>query len=159
VTAILQPADQGAAQHPDLEVLLVRLDQELYAVSSANLRGVARYRPITPVPGAPPALPGILSLRGAILPVVDPRLILGLDRPDVSRASRLAVLTHDDVELALLVDAVLDLVALRADTLEAPPAALDPVRAKLLRGVARFEGRPVMLLDLGELIAALRDWA
>jgi purine-binding chemotaxis protein CheW len=151
-------ASQPTTEHPALDVLLVRLDQELYAIPAEHLRGVSRYRPVTPVPGAPAALPGILSLRGAIIPVVDPRALLGLAQAEPTRAARLALLAHEDGELALFVDAVLDLVALPPESVEVPPAALEPARARLLRGVGRFEGQPAMLLDLGELIASVRDW-
>ncbi|HRC77080.1 MAG TPA: hypothetical protein PLO33_15475, partial [Kouleothrix sp.] len=36
--------------------------------------------------------------------------------------------------------------------------ALDPARARFLRGLATFEQQPVALLDLDELIAGLRAW-
>ncbi|MFO7171030.1 MAG: chemotaxis protein CheW [Chloroflexota bacterium] len=142
-----------------LDVLLVRLDQEIYALPTASVREVARHRPPTPVPGAPPALPGIINQRGAILPVVDLRLILGLPQALPTRSTRLVVLTHEDVDMALLVDAVLDLATLPPEAFEPAPLALDPARARLIRGVARQEDGHVILLDLSELIAALRDWS
>jgi purine-binding chemotaxis protein CheW len=148
-----------AEDRPTLTLLLVRLDQELYGLPSAHVREVARYRTLTPVPGAPPALPGILNQRGTILPVVDPRLILGLAQSPVTRASRLVIATHDEIDMALLVDGVLDIVDLPADSISPVPAALDPVRARMLRGVARYLDQPVILLDLGELVAGLREWS
>jgi purine-binding chemotaxis protein CheW len=150
-------AVEPAAERPAIEVLLLRLEHELYAVPSASVREVARFRPWTPVPGAPVALPGIISQRGMILPVVEPRPLLGLDQLELTRAARLVIIVHGDVGLALLVDAVLDLVALPADTVEPSPSALDPARARFLHGVARYEDQPLGLLDLGELIAGLRE--
>lgn len=148
-----------ADDRPTQSLLLVRLDQEIYAIPSSQVREVARHREPTPVPGAPPSLPGILNQRGAILPVVDPRLILGLAQSPVTRASRLVVAVSDDIEMALMVDGVLDIVDIPSDTVEPVPAALDPVRARMLRGVARFGEEPVLMLDLGELVAGLRDWS
>lgn len=150
--------NQGPEERPTVDVLLVRLADEIYALPSAGVREVARHRPITPVPGAPPALPGILNQRGTILPVIDPRLLLGLVQSPVTRSTRLVAMTHEEIDMALLVDGVLDLVALPSDTVEPVPAALDPARARMLRGVARHEDMPVILLDLGELIALVRDW-
>lgn len=151
--------DQRTEERPSVDVLLLRLDQEIYALPSSNVREVFRHRPITPVPGAPPALPGILNQRGAILPVIDPRLLLGLVQSPVTRSTRLVLASHEDVDVALLVDGVLDLVALSSDTVEAVPPALDPARARMIRGVARHDAMHVILLDLGELIAAVRDWS
>lgn len=148
-----------ADDRPTQSLLLVRLDQEIYGVPSSQIREVARHREPTPVPGAPPSLPGILNQRGTILPVVDPRLILGLAQSPLTRASRLVVAVSDDVEMALLVDGVLDIVDIPSDTLEPVPGALDPARGRMLRGVARFGEHPVIMLDLGELVSSLRDWS
>jgi chemotaxis signal transduction protein len=59
--------------------------------------------------------------------------------------------------MAVQVEAVLDLVALPADAFEPVPSALDPARARYLRGIARYEDQPIGLLDLDELIAGLRE--
>lgn len=142
---------------PDLEVLLVQIEHELYGLPSASVREIARYRPWTPVPGAPMTLPGIISQRGLILPVVEPRPLLGLAQAELTRAARLVVVMHNEVGMALLVEAVLDLKALPASEIEPVPAAFEPARARLLRGVAHHEDQPIGLLDLDELIASLRE--
>ena len=142
-----------------LDVLLLQLAGELYSIPSASVREVVRYRAYTPVPGSPPSLPGILSQRGTILPVVELRSLLGLTIAPITRAARLVIVAHQDIDMALLAEAVLDLAALPADALQPLPAALDPARARFLRGIAHHDLQPVMLLDLGELIAGLRAGA
>jgi purine-binding chemotaxis protein CheW len=149
-------AKKVTAAPATLDVLLLELAGELYGIPSASVREVVRYRAYTPVPGAPPSLPGILSQRGQILPLVELRPLLGLEMASITRATRLVIISHQDIDMALLVESVLDLTALSADTVEPLPAALDPARARLLRGVARHEQQPVALLDLDELIASLR---
>ena len=144
---------------PGLEVLLIQLAGELYAVPSSKVREVIRYRAYTPVPGAPPILPGILSQRGLIVPIVELRPLLGLEVNDMTRAARLVIMSHNDVDMAVLVEAVLDLASLPADGIESVPAALDPARARFLRGIAQHDEQPVAVLDLDELVAGLRSWS
>jgi purine-binding chemotaxis protein CheW len=150
-------AVEPAADPSDVEILLFRLEREIYAIPSTSVREVARYRPWTPVPGAPGALPGIISQRGMILPIVELRPLLGLELHELTRAARLVVVVHNEIGMALLVEAVLDLTVLPVDAIEAVPSALDPARARFLRGVARYEDQPIGLLDLDELIAGLRE--
>ncbi|HEU5098298.1 MAG TPA: chemotaxis protein CheW [Roseiflexaceae bacterium] len=152
-------AEKDTAAPATIGVLLLRLGGELYGVPSASVREVVRYRAYTPVPGAPPSLPGILSQRGTILPVVELRPLLGLETVAPTRAARLVIVAHQEIEMALSVEAVLDLAELPADTLEPLPATLDPARARFLHGIARYEQQPVALLDLDELIAGLRAGA
>ncbi len=139
-----------------LDVLLVQLAGELYALPSASVREVIRYRAYTPVPGAPPILPGILNQRGQILPLVELSPLLGLERTPLSRGTRLVMVSHTDIDMALLVDQVLDLTTLPINEIEPLPTALDPVRARYLRGIAHYDERPVAILELGEVIAGLR---
>jgi purine-binding chemotaxis protein CheW len=149
-------AEKDIAAPATIDILLLRLAGELYGVPSASVREVVRYRAYTPVPGSPPSLPGILSQRGIVLPVVELRPLLGLDLVSVTRAARLVIVAHQEIDMALLVESVLDLASLPAETLQPLPAALDPVRARFLRGIATYEEQPVALIDLDELIAGLR---
>lgn len=138
-----------------LDVLLIQLASELYALPSASVREVIRYRAFTAVPGAPPVLPGILNQRGMILPVVDLALLLGLESAPPTRAARLVIVSHDEIDMALLVEGVLDLVELTG-AIDVLPVALEPARARYLRGLVQHDNQPVALLDLGEVISGLR---
>jgi purine-binding chemotaxis protein CheW len=151
--------DKNIATLATIDVLLIRLADELYGIPSASVREVVRYRAYTPVPGSPPSLPGILSQRGTILPVVEMRPLLGLTTVPVTRSARMVIVAHQEIDMALLVEAVLDLAVLPADTVQPLPAALDPARARFLRGIVDYEQQTVALLDLDELIAGLRAGA
>ncbi|MFQ3631797.1 chemotaxis protein CheW [Roseiflexus sp.] len=141
----------------DQTVLLIRLADEIYALPSVYVREVGRYRAFTPVPGAPPLLPGIISQRGVILPVVDLRLVLGMPTVETTRSTRLVTVVYEDIDMALLVDAVIDLAALPPAAFGQPPAGLDPARARFLRAVAFYDDQTVAMLDVGEIVAALRE--
>jgi purine-binding chemotaxis protein CheW len=147
-----------APTHNQLDALVVRIEHELYAIPSGHVREIARYRALTPIPGAPRTLPGIISQRGTILPVADTRLILDLGLAEVTRATRLVLVHYEDTDVALLVDSVLDLTIITHEQIEPVPAALDLARARFLNGVVQLEGQPVSLLNLDELIRSLRDW-
>jgi purine-binding chemotaxis protein CheW len=138
------------------EFLVVRAADELYGLPGAAVREVVRWRTPTPVPGAPPVIPGIVGQRGVVLPVVDLRLALGLVAAPPDRAARLVVVQHDSIDMALFVDAVLDLVALAPTECVPPPAGLDPARARLLAAVARHGDRPLAIINLAALVAAVQ---
>jgi len=57
---------------------LFRLGGEEYAVMAADVREVLEIRELTRVPNAPDYLPGVTSLRGRMLPVIDLYTRLGL---------------------------------------------------------------------------------
>ncbi len=140
-----------------LNVLLVSLAGEVYALPSASVREIVRYRSFTHVPGAPPTLPGIISQRGAILPVVELRPLLGLPEAELHRGARLVIAQHNEIDMAILVEVVLDLVAIPEASIEPPHPALDPKRSRFIRGIARHDDQPVAILNFDTVIAALRE--
>jgi purine-binding chemotaxis protein CheW len=103
-------------------------------------------------------LPGILSQRGVVVPVVDLRVLLGLPAQPPDRATRLVLVHHAGTDLALLVDAVIDLVEL-ADPFEPPPPNAHAATARLVGGVMRHGDRPLALIDLTALISAVQEGA
>lgn len=137
--------------------LVVRCGGELYAIASAAVREITRWRAPTPVPGAPALLPGIISQRGVVLPVIDLRLLLALPADPPDRAARLVICHHEPVDLALLVDSVEDLAQIGAADLAQPPAGLDPRRARLLAAIAHQADMPLAILDLAAIVAAVQE--
>ena len=157
VTVYASGSTIGAeVEHGGATYLLLRLGEEVYGVPGVCVREITRWHAPTTVPGAPPSLPGIINQRGFVMPVVNVHPLLGL--PDVSpdRATRYVILQHEDVDLALIVDMVLDLLELPAATFQPLPAALDPQRARLLHALVWLDDQPVALIDLAALIATLR---
>jgi purine-binding chemotaxis protein CheW len=136
--------------------MLLRLADECYALESSAMSEITRWREPIPVPGSPPALPGIINQRGVVLPVVHLRVLLGLGATAPERATRYLVAQHGEVSMALLVDAVIDLVDLSGLEREAPPATLNPQQARVLQAVVRQDEQLILLLNLGEIIALLR---
>ena len=135
--------------------LLVRVGEERYAITATSVREVIRWRAPTPVPGAPPSLLGVISQRGVVLPIVDARLLIGLLANPLERGARCVLLHAEEIEIALLVDEVADLVTLDLTALQPAPAQTE-VAQPLVRGTFHYEGEPLALLDLSALITALR---
>ncbi|MBC8162631.1 MAG: purine-binding chemotaxis protein CheW [Roseiflexaceae bacterium] len=139
-----------------LGFLVVEIGGERYGIPSANVREIVRHRPWTVVPGAPPTLPGIISQRGIILPIVDLRALLELPDVTLGRTARFVVVQHQDVDMALLVEMALDLTSIPVDTIE--HGVLNGARrGRAVRGLAHAEGLPLALLDLDAVVALLRE--
>lgn len=151
------PADSTTIeQGPTIGVLLIEIGSERYALPSGCVHEIVRHRPWTMVPGAPPTLPGIISQRGLILAVVDMRALLGLPETEPQRSARFVLVQHQEIDMALLVDRVLDLATL-AEAAFQQPTAFDTPRSRFVRGIAEADGQPLGLLDLDAVLVALRE--
>lgn len=137
------------------EHLSFELADELYAIPIAKVREILGGAPrLTRIPSAPSFLKGLVSLRGAIIPVVDLREELGLPSLPYDKLTVVIVADVLGVDVGLVVDNAVDVVTLREADLSSPLPSLDVrVRAEFVSGLAGVAGRILVLLDLDKLLS------
>jgi purine-binding chemotaxis protein CheW len=146
------PAPREAAPVQEEErVLVFRVGQDRYALPAAAVEAVAPPGGLSNAPNAPKFLAGVLSHRGAALPVLDARLRFG-----VVPAARgvVIVVRRDAMAAGLWVDAVERVARLAV----APAPALAGDAGALLSGLSAQdgEGPPLLLIDPDALLAQAR---
>ncbi len=142
----------------DFERFVVfRLGGNSYGLHMKLVREVEKAGRVTAVPSAPSILRGLINLRGEILPLIDPRPLLGLDPAAWAGGGGYLVVVQahgDGSPVALLVDEL-------GGVAPVDPASVQPVyRSNDLRdvltghvlGQAEHRGRSVLLLDHRRLI-------
>lgn len=130
-----------------------RLGTERYAVGILEVEEILRMAPVTRVPHTPPAVAGVLNLRGTILVVLDARQLLGMPPRETDEATRILVVHAKGGVVGLIVDAV-DAVISLADSAIEPPAVLGSAGPEV-KAVAHYEGELMALLDPEKMIAAI----
>lgn len=140
------------------QYLSFRLGGVDHAIPVLKVREILQHEEITRVPGTPPSVRGVLNVRGAVVPVIDLALKLG---GAASRPGRFTCVLVVEVEvggrpltLGVLADAVNEVVALRPEEVEPPPAFGAGVDVEHLVGVGKVGQGFVLLLDLDRVLAA-----
>jgi purine-binding chemotaxis protein CheW len=139
-----------------LQIACVEARGRVYGLDVHQVREIVRSVPATPLPRAPAVVEGLVELRGGLLPLVDLGRMLGGEPGAGDVAARIAVVEVDGLQVALRVDAALDVVAVEAGELAEAPVLGGP-RLPLRGVVRRAEGAPVLVLSLEELLAGLRE--
>jgi purine-binding chemotaxis protein CheW len=129
---------------------------EEYATAVLHLREITQLERLTRVPSAPRCVRGVMSLRGAVVPVVDLAVKLGLPE---SRVTRLTCVMIVDVAagdgrmaVGILADAVNHVIELGPADIAPPPSFGTRVRLEYLVGLARVDARLVMILNVERLL-------
>ena len=118
-----------------------------FAVNLSSVSEILRYCRFTPIPGVENHVKGLLNLRGSLLAVVDPRVLLEIDdkEPGVSPALVLygsglkhndgTVHEQEDNLVALLVDEIGDIISPEDCSLHSLPANVPERHRVYLAGV------------------------
>ncbi len=134
-----------------LAIVTFALQRERYAIETRYVREIVRTGEVTPVPGTPDVLLGVVNLRGELLPVVDLRTLFGLAVTAPTAVPWIVVLGRARAELGVRADTVHEVTALGAEEVHDPPASVAGIERDYLRGVT---ADAVIVLD-GEVV--LRD--
>jgi serine/threonine protein kinase/chemotaxis signal transduction protein len=144
--------EEGEARAPGRELVLAQVGVWNIGIFADEVERVSSWRVPVPLPHAPPAVLGVVSVRGRMLTVLDPATLLGTER--AGRAFRSAssiIVLRGDEQLALAVNHVDRTIEVHPDEI-APPA--DDVSTAVVCGVVRSEHRHTVVLDSRELFAA-----
>lgn len=146
-------AAEIAAEPPELRRWVsFWLGQVRYALEIQQLREVLAQAHPVPVPGAPPAVLGVINLRGEIVTLLDLGLWLG-QAPALADGPVL-VLEQQGLSLGLRVDAMAALLKRMPDEVLAPEPIHPPALQALVCGRTADAGGMLTLLDASPLLAA-----
>ncbi len=134
-----------------VELLVFELDDIRYAVRLEAVQEVVRAVAVTPLGGAPPAVHGVIDVRGVVMPVFDLRAKLGGVGRAVESSDQFILALAGSRRVALQVDRV-DWMAEADDT--AAGAALESLPAlPHLSGVARTADGLALIHDLATFLS------
>jgi purine-binding chemotaxis protein CheW len=129
-----------------------RLDGDLYGVEVEHVQEVLKSQGLTRVPLAPPAVAGLINLRGQVVTAIELRERLGRPpRPEGTDAVVIVVRLHGEA-VSLLVDSIADVVDVDAADFESPPDTLDGQARELIRGAYKLDGQLLLMLDMRQLL-------
>lgn len=129
-----------------------RLGDETYGIDVLQVQEVLRITEISPVPGAPDYVLGIINLRGNVVTVIDARSRFGLAPKEVDDASRIIVVDAFEKVVGLLVDNVSEVAYVPNSQIEMAPNVGTDEGSKFVSGVFNRENELLIMVDLAKLI-------
>lgn len=148
--ALARPPELAPAAETLLEVLEFGLAQERYAMETRYVHEVYPLKELTPLPGTPPFVLGIVNVRGRILPVLDIKRFFDLPEQGLTDLHRIIIVHGHDLELGLLADAIVGVRSIPVGSLQPSLPTLTGIRGEYLKGVT---AEHLVVLDLDRILA------
>jgi purine-binding chemotaxis protein CheW len=146
-----KPSQASVPQEAPQQYLTFSLGDAEYAVDVLRVREIRGMGPIAPIPNEPEHVRGVMNLRGAVVPVIDLRVALGLAPASYGKFTVIIVLFVKNRTMGFVVDTVCDVVNLLPAEVERAPELGPDIDPLLVDGVARVDGRFVVLLDIDKI--------
>jgi purine-binding chemotaxis protein CheW len=132
------------------EVVVFLLGDQRYALPIEAVQEIQQIVAMNEMPDSTPGVVGMINLRGAVIPAVDVRLLLGMEPRGYGLQTPMVIAKVSGGLVALLVDEVEDVATLPEGCLQ-PPDGIYEMADRLI-GVCRLDAGLIFLLDPDRLI-------
>jgi purine-binding chemotaxis protein CheW len=145
----------GSAQASEsVKLLTMHIGDQEFCIDIMKVREIRGWSPTTYLPQSPAYVLGVVNLRGAVIPVIDLAVRLGLSRPEPSARDAIVVTQIHDQLVGLLVQGVTDMIELGSDQVQSTPDAVKAGHAGLVDGLIAIDKRLVAVLALDRVLPA-----
>ena len=136
----------------ELQIVGFRIGRETFGLPISQVHEIVRTPEITNVPHAPEYVEGVMNLRGRIVPVIDLRRRFGGAAIENSRKNRVLVVDVESKAVGLIVDSASEVMKISDAQIEPPPNVLTDAATGYVTGVAKHQGRLIILVDLRRIL-------
>jgi purine-binding chemotaxis protein CheW len=137
------------------EFLSFDLAGERYCLEILHVQEIRGWEMVTRVPNQPDYVLGVLNLRGAIVPVYDLRIRLGMPQGIYGKETVVIVIhlkrEGKNKSIGIVVDSVSDVIEADPKQLLATPEFGENLDTTVLKGIIPADDNMVMLLDIQQI--------
>lgn len=132
--------------------LTFALGLENYAIEIRHVVDIIGIQEITEVPHQPEYIMGVINLRGKIIPTMDIRKRFNKSFLDYNDRTCIIVVELNAISVGLIVDTVLEVIAIPDDQIAEPPTFNSDFKNKFILGIGKIQNQIVIMLDSDKLL-------
>jgi purine-binding chemotaxis protein CheW len=136
-----------------LQLVGFLIGSEEFAVDILKVQEINRITQITKVPNSPDFVEGVINLRGKVIPILDLRIRMGMEKKEHDSRTRIIVVEVDQKTIGFIVDEVTEVLRIPKSVIENPPDLVSNTKSEFITGVGKLEDRLLILLDLDKIIS------
>ncbi|BAH75771.1 chemotaxis protein CheW [Solidesulfovibrio magneticus] len=130
----------------------------IFGIDIHVVREILDYTDIARLPRMPDHMRGVVDVRGQAVPVLDLGLKLGFGPVNQTLNTRIVIVEQPDPDggvrlVGALTEAVKEVLELDAQAIAPPPGMGTDVEAACIQGIARHNGRFIILLDTARVFS------
>lgn len=149
-----QDTAQSQIESEELELLSFRVGESEYSVEIMSVREIRGWTRATTLPHSPHFVRGVINLRGAVLPVIDLAMRLGMDAEEPNDRNVIIVVDIEGRSVGLRVDAVSDILSVPKSQLQPPPDMSGDRDHGFIQALTILDGRMIRILELALVVPA-----
>jgi purine-binding chemotaxis protein CheW len=133
------------------------LDEESYCMEILKVKELMGMTSITPIPQTPEYIRGVINLRGQIIPIIDLRLIFGLQFKEYTKRTSIMVVEieveNEIMLMGLIVDSIQEVVSIPEDKISKVPYINAKIKSEYIQGIGNTPEGIIIILDVVKILS------
>ena len=136
-----------------IKYLNFKLGDENYAIPLSLVKEVVAPLPLTVVPNYPQYYKGIIDLRGQIIPILDLKLKMKINKSTLSQNETAFIIVNiENNPFGLVTDSVDCVTEFKQSEINEPPANIESGKVEYINGIVKHNNILVLTLNINNLI-------
>lgn len=136
-----------------IQYIVVKIGSEHYGINISLVDNIVRMQKITRVPKVPNYYPGIINLRGEIVPVMSARVKMGLGEDVITNQSRIIILKLEVHGLVgIVVDAVREVITLGESEIDRTAQNSRKQDTTYINGIGKNGDELISIFDINSIV-------
>lgn len=131
---------------------IFNISHEVFGIDISRVFEILRVQKIYSIPGLPGFLTGVMSVRGAVIPVMDLRLRFGM-KP-AGNKERIILVRYGEEKIGFLVDEIREIMQLNPEDLRPSPSIFKGFKTEYLTGLGKKGEQIIILLNIDNLLTS-----
>ncbi|TGL74496.1 chemotaxis protein CheW [Leptospira yasudae] len=145
----------------DNQFLTFYLGEECYGIGILHIKEIIEYSGLTTVPLMPEFIPGVINLRGNVVPVVDLKHKFFKSKIEPDRKTCVIIVEihsgrdgdrKEKTDLGILVESVNEVVSIPGSDIEPAPTFGSKIKVDFILGMARQENGFIIILNTEKIL-------
>jgi len=137
-----------------LQLVSFTIGEVEFGVDILHVQEINRMVNITQVPNSPVYVIGVINLRGKVIPIIDLRTRIGMERKVNDKNTRIIIVEIEGRTVGFIVDAVKEVLRIPFRITEKPPSMTQKIDSGYITAVAKLEDRLIIMLDLEKVLSS-----
>lgn len=135
------------------QIVIFKLGREEYGIDIMKVVEIVLHQEIRSMPETPDYIEGIVNLRGDIHPIYNLRTRFNMEQEEPDENTKIIVIRTPGTNIGFIVDSVSEILNIATQNIEDPPMIVSSgADQAYISGVAKEEGRMIVLLDVDKLV-------
>ncbi|NJD57635.1 MAG: purine-binding chemotaxis protein CheW [Nitrospirae bacterium] len=131
---------------------IFNISDDVFGIDISRVLEILRVQKIFSIPGLPGFLTGVMSVRGAVIPVIDLRLRFGM-KPS-GKKERIILVRYGEEKIGFLVDEIREILMLEPEDIRPSPSLFKGFKTEYLTGLGKKGEQIILLLNIDNLLTS-----